>query len=30
MAARQSGDQEPAWRDRVQRWVQAQGLKDAG
>lgn len=30
MAARQTGDQEPAWRDRVQRWVQAQGLEDAG
>lgn len=30
MAARQTGDQEPAWRDRAQRWVQAQGLEDAG
>lgn len=30
MAARQTGDQEPAWRDRVQRWVHAQGLEDAG
>lgn len=30
MAARQTGDQDPAWRDRVQRWVQAQGLEDAG
>jgi len=30
MAARQTGDREPAWRDRVQRWVQAHGLEDAG
>jgi hypothetical protein len=30
MAARQTGDQEPAWRDRVQRWVQAHRLEDAG
>jgi hypothetical protein len=30
MAARQTGEREPAWRDRVQRWVTAQGLEDAG
>lgn len=30
MAARQTGDQEPEWRDRVQRWVQAHGLEAAG
>lgn len=30
MAARQTGDREPAWRDRVQRWVAAHGLEDAG
>jgi hypothetical protein len=30
MAARQTGEREPAWRDRVQRWVTAHGLEDAG
>lgn len=29
MAARQTGEREPAWRDRVQRWVTVQGLEDA-
>ena len=27
MAARQTGDAEPAWRDRVARWAAAQGLE---
>jgi hypothetical protein len=29
MAARQTGGQEPVWRDRVERWLQAQGLENA-
>lgn len=28
MAARQTGEREPAWRDRVARWVTAHGLED--
>jgi hypothetical protein len=29
MAARQTGGQDPVWRDRVERWLQAQGLENA-
>jgi hypothetical protein len=29
MAARQTGDREPAWQDRVKRWVAAHGLEGA-
>jgi hypothetical protein len=29
MAARQTGEREPAWHDRVQRWVTAHGLEDS-